>query len=146
MYLPLKDLFYIQFQIHPFLYLLLYSVSTGDYKTKCRNRCEVNIVKSFQFFKNLLYSTALCFTCAWYSSIVTGGLLHLLVVQVLNISFNVTEREAQLALRNKTGQSRLCGLAIDTGEFSRGFYQNWIEFLTMADASVSPCSSVTDLV
>ncbi|XP_044225558.1 palmitoyltransferase ZDHHC23-A isoform X2 [Thunnus albacares] len=91
-------------------------------------------------------STALCFTCAWYSSIVTGGLLHLLVVQVLNISFNVTEREAQLALRNKTGQSRLCGLAIDTGEFSRGFYQNWIEFLTMADASVSPCSSVTDLV
>ncbi|KAG7217328.1 hypothetical protein INR49_027872 [Caranx melampygus] len=36
------------------------------------------------------------------------------VVQVLNISFNVTEREAQLALRNKTGQSRLWGLVIDT--------------------------------
>ncbi|XP_053187606.1 palmitoyltransferase ZDHHC23-A-like [Scomber japonicus] len=81
-------------------------------------------------------STALCFTCAWYSSIVTGGLLYLLVVQVLNISFNVTEREVQLALRNKTGQSRLCGLAIHTGEYSRGFYQNWVEFLTMADASM----------
>ncbi|XP_071754227.2 palmitoyltransferase ZDHHC23-A isoform X1 [Centroberyx gerrardi] len=83
------------------------------------------------------YSTALCFTCAWYSSIVTGGLLHLLVLQVLNISYNVTEREAQLALRNKTGQSRLYGLVIDTGEYSRGFYQNWVEFLTMADASVT---------
>ncbi|XP_078122359.1 palmitoyltransferase ZDHHC23-A-like [Sander vitreus] len=91
-------------------------------------------------------SMALCFTCAWYSSIVTGGLLHLLVVQVLNISFNVTEREAQLALRNKTGQRRLWGLVIVTGEYSRGFCHNWVEFLTMADASVSPRSSLTDLV
>lgn len=92
-------------------------------------------------------STALCFTCAWYSSIVTVGLLYLLVVQVLNISFNMTERESLLALRNKAGQSRLWGLVIDTGEYSRGFYQNWVEFLTMADASVSPpCSSLTDLV
>ncbi|XP_040007118.1 palmitoyltransferase ZDHHC23-A-like [Xiphias gladius] len=91
-------------------------------------------------------STALCFTCAWYSSIVAVGLLYLLVVQVLNVSFNVTEREAQLALRNKTGQSRLWGLVIDTGEYSRGFYQNWVEFLTMTDALVSPPSSLTDLV
>uniref|UniRef100_A0A3Q3JP07 Palmitoyltransferase n=1 Tax=Monopterus albus TaxID=43700 RepID=A0A3Q3JP07_MONAL len=91
-------------------------------------------------------STALSFTCAWYSSIVTGGLLYLLVVQVLNISFNVTEREAQLALRNKTGQSRLWGLVTDTGEYSRGFYQNWVEFFTMADALASPRSSLTDLV
>ncbi|XP_037605721.1 palmitoyltransferase ZDHHC23-A-like isoform X4 [Sebastes umbrosus] len=91
-------------------------------------------------------SMALCFTCAWYSSIVTSGLLYLLVVQVLNISFNVTEREAQLALRNKTGQRRLWGLVVDTGEYSRGFCQNWVEFLTMADASVSPRSSLTDLV
>ncbi|XP_061607637.1 palmitoyltransferase ZDHHC23-A-like [Phyllopteryx taeniolatus] len=80
-----------------------------------------------------LSSSALCFTCAWYSVIVTGGLLYLLVAQVVNISFNVTEREAQLALRNKTGQSRLWGLA--TGTYSRGFYQNWVDFLTMADAS-----------
>ncbi|XP_042355046.1 palmitoyltransferase ZDHHC23-A-like isoform X2 [Plectropomus leopardus] len=91
-------------------------------------------------------SLALCFTCAWYSSIVTGGLFYLLVVQVLNISFNVTEREAQLALRNKTGQRRLWGLVVDTGEYSRGFCQNWVEFLTMADASVSSRSSLTDLV
>uniref|UniRef100_A0A3Q0QW95 Palmitoyltransferase n=1 Tax=Amphilophus citrinellus TaxID=61819 RepID=A0A3Q0QW95_AMPCI len=91
-------------------------------------------------------STALCFTCAWYSSIVAGGLLYLLVAQVLNISFNVTEREAQLALRNKTGQSRLWGLVVDTGEYSRGFYQNWVEFLTMTDASASLRSSLTDLV
>ncbi|XP_068187808.1 palmitoyltransferase ZDHHC23-A-like [Antennarius striatus] len=91
-------------------------------------------------------STALCFTCAWYSSIVTGGLLYLLGVQVLNISFNVTERESLLALRNKTGQSRLWGLVIDTGEYSRGFFQNWIEFLTMPDAPVTHPSTLTDLV
>ncbi|KAM9348260.1 palmitoyltransferase ZDHHC23-A-like isoform 2-T2 [Symphorus nematophorus] len=90
--------------------------------------------------------TALCFTCAWYSSIVTAGLFYLLVTQVLNISFNVTERESRLALRNKTGQSRLWGLVFDTGEYSRGFCQNWVEFLTMADASVSPRSSLPDLV
>ncbi|KAF7670383.1 hypothetical protein LDENG_00299650 [Lucifuga dentata] len=92
------------------------------------------------------YSTSLCFTCAWYSSIVTGGLLYLLVLQVLNISFNVTEREAQLALRNKTGQRRLCGLVMDTGEYSRGFYHNWLQFLTMTDASVIPRSTHTDVV
>ncbi|XP_034034395.1 palmitoyltransferase ZDHHC23-like isoform X2 [Thalassophryne amazonica] len=91
-------------------------------------------------------STSICFSCAWYSSIVTGGLLYLLVAQILNISFNVTEREAQLALRNKTGQSRLWGLVIDTGHYSRGFYQNWVDFLTMADAALSPQSDSTDLV
>ncbi|XP_056267768.1 palmitoyltransferase ZDHHC23-A-like isoform X2 [Pseudoliparis swirei] len=91
-------------------------------------------------------SMALCFTCAWYSSMVTGGLLYLLVVQVVNISFNVTEREAQLALRNHTGRRRLWGLVVDTGEYSRGFYQNWVDFLTMAEASVPPRCSLTDLV
>ncbi|XP_019128583.1 palmitoyltransferase ZDHHC23 isoform X1 [Larimichthys crocea] len=91
-------------------------------------------------------STALCFTCAWYSSIVTAGLFYLLVVQILNISFNVTERESQLALRNKMGRSRLFGLVIDTGQYSHGFCQNWIEFLTMADTSVSLRYSLTDLV
>ncbi|CAG04231.1 unnamed protein product, partial [Tetraodon nigroviridis] len=63
------------------------------------------------------YSTALCFTCAWYSSIVTGGLLHLLVVQVINISHNVTEREARLALREKTARSTYWGLVVDTGVY-----------------------------
>ncbi|KAG8008176.1 Palmitoyltransferase ZDHHC23, partial [Nibea albiflora] len=91
-------------------------------------------------------STALCFTCAWYSCIVTAGLFYLLVVQILNISFNVTERESQLALRNKTGRSRLFGLVIDTGQYSHGFCQNWIEFLTMGDTSFSPRCSLTDLV
>ncbi|KAL0993989.1 hypothetical protein UPYG_G00116450 [Umbra pygmaea] len=92
------------------------------------------------------YSTALCFTCAWYSSIVTGGLLHLLVLQIVNISYNVTEREAQLARRKKHGRSRLWGLAVDTGVYSRGFWQNWAEFLTMGEATDKPSSSLTDLV
>lgn len=91
-------------------------------------------------------STALCFTCAWFSSIVTAGLLYLLMVQLLNISFNVTEREALLALRNKTGRSRLWGLVVDSGEYSRGFYKNWVEFLTMADALAPPQPGLTDLV
>ncbi|GAA6213928.1 palmitoyltransferase ZDHHC23-like isoform X1 [Lates japonicus] len=117
--------------------LVLYSICPRQYVVTALLYCPGVYSQS---------STALCFTCAWYSSIVTGGLLYLLVVQVLNISFNVTEREAQLALRNKTGQSRLWGLVIDTGDYSRGFYQNWVEFLTMADASVSPRSGLTDLV
>ncbi|XP_010898155.1 palmitoyltransferase ZDHHC23 [Esox lucius] len=92
------------------------------------------------------YSSALCFTCAWYSCIVTGGLLHLLVLQIVNISYNVTEREAQLALRNKNVQSRLWGLVVDTGVYSRGFWQNWAEFLTMGEAADRPSSALTDLV
>ncbi|XP_041923089.1 palmitoyltransferase ZDHHC23-B [Alosa sapidissima] len=79
------------------------------------------------------YSSALCFTCAWYSSIVTGGMLHLLVLQLINVSYNVTEREARLALRDKTGRTLLWGLIIDTGVYSQGFRHNWAEFLTMAD-------------
>ncbi|XP_030648965.1 palmitoyltransferase ZDHHC23-A [Chanos chanos] len=77
------------------------------------------------------YSTALCFTCVWYSSIVAGGLLHLLLLQLMNISYNVTEREIQIALRNGTARRWFCGLVIDTGVYSRGFYQNWAQFLTM---------------
>ncbi|XP_066502115.1 palmitoyltransferase ZDHHC23-B [Hoplias malabaricus] len=80
------------------------------------------------------YSSALCFTCAWYSSIVTLGLLHLLLLQLINISYNVTEREARLALRDKTGRSLYWGLIIDTGVYSRGFYNNWTEFLTMGQS------------
>lgn len=91
-------------------------------------------------------SAALCFTCAWFSSIVTAGLLYLLAVQLLNISFNVTERESLLALRNKTGRARLWGLVVDPGEHSRGFIKNWVEFLTMADASAPPQPGLTDLV
>ncbi|XP_041823772.1 palmitoyltransferase ZDHHC23-B [Melanotaenia boesemani] len=90
------------------------------------------------------YSTALCFTCAWYSSIVTGGLLHLLVVQIINISYNVTEREARTALREKTARSAYWGLVVDTGIYSQGFRGNWSEFMTMRNKLSPP--SPTDLV
>ncbi|TKS87728.1 Palmitoyltransferase ZDHHC23 [Collichthys lucidus] len=92
------------------------------------------------------YSTALCFTCAWYSSIVTGGLLHLLVVQVINVSYNVTEREARVALRDKTARSAYCGLVVDTGVYSRGFRGNWAEFMTMGEKMNVPSPAPTDLV
>ncbi|XP_029385355.1 palmitoyltransferase ZDHHC23-B isoform X2 [Echeneis naucrates] len=90
--------------------------------------------------------TALCFTCAWYSSIVTGGLLHLLVVQVINISYNVTEREARIALRDRTARSAYWGLVVDTGVYSRGFRGNWAEFMTMGDNPSIPCPAPADLV
>nr|XP_046227091.1 palmitoyltransferase ZDHHC23-B [Scatophagus argus] len=92
------------------------------------------------------YSTALCFTCAWYSSIVTGGLLHLLVVQVINVSYNVTEREARVALRDKTARSAYWGLVVDTGVYSRGFRGNWAEFMTMGQKLNPPSPTPTDLV
>ncbi|XP_047424690.1 palmitoyltransferase ZDHHC23-B isoform X1 [Mugil cephalus] len=90
------------------------------------------------------YSTALCFTCAWYSSIVTCGLLHLLLVQAVNVSYNVTEREARVALREKTARSAYWGLVVDTGVYSRGFRGNWSEFMTMGDKLNPP--SPADLV
>ncbi|KAM4543477.1 palmitoyltransferase ZDHHC23-B [Fundulus diaphanus] len=90
------------------------------------------------------YSSALCFTCAWYSSIVTGGLLHLLLVQVINISYNVTEREARAALRERTARSACWGLVVDTGVYSRGPWSNWSEFMSMRDKLKPP--SPTDLV
>ncbi|XP_072306944.1 palmitoyltransferase ZDHHC23-B [Eucyclogobius newberryi] len=79
------------------------------------------------------FSSALCFTCAWYSSIVTGGLLHLLLVQLINISYNVTAREARMAVRDKTAPSTFWGLIVDTKVYSRGFWLNWSYFLSMGD-------------
>ncbi|XP_034428345.1 palmitoyltransferase ZDHHC23 [Hippoglossus hippoglossus] len=85
------------------------------------------------------YSAALGFTCAWYSSIVTAGLLHLLVMQVINVSHNVTEREARGALRDRTARSACWGLVVDTGVYSLGFRGNWAEFMAMGD-KLSPTS------
>ncbi|XP_051969804.1 palmitoyltransferase ZDHHC23-A-like isoform X1 [Xyrauchen texanus] len=85
------------------------------------------------------YSTALCFTCVWYSSIITGGLLYLFILQIINVCYNITEREAQIALRNKSGRRRYFGLVVDTGIYSQGLRQNWIQFLTMStDENISP--------
>uniref|UniRef100_A0A8C9Z5I3 Palmitoyltransferase n=4 Tax=Sander lucioperca TaxID=283035 RepID=A0A8C9Z5I3_SANLU len=92
------------------------------------------------------YSSALCFTCAWYSGIVTCGLLHLLVVQVINVSYNVTEREARIALRDKTARRAYWGLVVDTGVYSRGFRGNWEEFMTMGEKLNPPSPVPTELV
>ncbi|XP_051949249.1 palmitoyltransferase ZDHHC23-A isoform X3 [Xyrauchen texanus] len=92
------------------------------------------------------YSKALCFTCVWYSSIITGGLLYLFILQIINVSNNVTEREAQIALRNKSGRRRYFGLVVETGIYTQGFRQNWIQFLTMnTDENGSPLT-FTDMV
>ncbi|XP_054621939.1 palmitoyltransferase ZDHHC23-B [Dunckerocampus dactyliophorus] len=92
------------------------------------------------------YSAALCFTCAWYCSMVTGGLLHLLLVQIINISYNVTEREARAAFRDRSGRRAFWGLAVDTGVYSRGFRGNWAEFITAASEGTSHFSTQPDVV
>lgn len=92
------------------------------------------------------HSSALCFTCAWYCSIVTGGILHLLVVQLINVSYNVTEREARIALRENNGSSILWGLIVDTGTYTRGFHGNWMEFFTMGNRAFPSSRPITDFV
>lgn len=78
----------------------------------------------------LFPSTSFAFTCVWYCAIVTGGVAYLLLVQLLNISYNVTEREARMALREKTARLYLGGLAVDPGTYNQGLYQNWLYFLS----------------
>ncbi|KAG9469891.1 hypothetical protein GDO78_019427 [Eleutherodactylus coqui] len=75
--------------------------------------------------------TSFVFTCVWYCAIVTAGLGYLLLIQLLNISYNVTEREARIALREKTGRCILGGLVVDAGTFNQGFFQNWLHFLSV---------------
>ncbi|MBV95862.1 Palmitoyltransferase ZDHHC23, partial [Eschrichtius robustus] len=77
------------------------------------------------------YSSALCFTCVWYSVIIVGGMAYIFLIQLINISYNVTEREVQQALRQKTGRRLLCGLIVDTGQYNRGFLRNWHQFSTL---------------
>uniref|UniRef100_A0A8C9L4Y3 Palmitoyltransferase n=2 Tax=Pavo cristatus TaxID=9049 RepID=A0A8C9L4Y3_PAVCR len=77
------------------------------------------------------YSSALSFTCVWYCAIVTAGMGYILLIQLLNISYNVTEREARLALRDNAGHRLLGGLVIDTGQYNRGFLCNWGHFLSL---------------
>ncbi|NWI89633.1 ZDH23 Palmitoyltransferase, partial [Pitta sordida] len=90
------------------------------------------------------YSSALSFTCVWYCAIVTAGMGYILLIQLLNISYNVTEREARLALRDNTGRRLLGGLVIDTGQYNRGFLCNWGHFLSMG--SSPPLHSAEDIV
>ncbi|XP_016127231.1 palmitoyltransferase ZDHHC23-like isoform X2 [Sinocyclocheilus grahami] len=123
-----------------FLLTLVFFLLTSLYGISLvlRSVCSDQNVMTALFYCPDVYnqfSSALCFTCAWYSCVVTGGLLHLLLLQLINVSFNVTEREARLALREKTGRSLIWGLIIDTGVYSRGFHSNWIGFLTMSKAS-----------
>lgn len=76
-------------------------------------------------------SSALSFTCVWYSVIVTAGMAYIFLIQLINISYNVTEREVQQALRQKTGRRLLCGLVVDPGQYNRGFLRNWHLFSTL---------------
>ncbi|XP_053161867.1 palmitoyltransferase ZDHHC23 isoform X3 [Hemicordylus capensis] len=75
--------------------------------------------------------SALSFTCVWYCAIVTSGMGYILFIQLLNISYNVTEREARIALRENTGRRLLWGMVVDTGQYSHGFLRNWVHFLTL---------------
>ncbi|XP_030060888.1 palmitoyltransferase ZDHHC23 [Microcaecilia unicolor] len=80
------------------------------------------------------YSSALAFTCVWYCTIITAGMSHILLIQLLNISFNVTEREARLALKENIGRRFCCSLVIDPEQYNLGFFQNWYHFLTLGSS------------
>ncbi|XP_059247928.1 palmitoyltransferase ZDHHC23 isoform X3 [Mustela nigripes] len=80
--------------------------------------------------------SALSFTCVWYSVIITAGMAYIFLIQLINISYNVTEREVQQALRQKTGRRLLYGLIVDTGQYNRGFLRNWHQFSTLGS---HPC-------
>ncbi|XP_051047474.1 palmitoyltransferase ZDHHC23 isoform X2 [Phodopus roborovskii] len=82
------------------------------------------------------YSSALSFTCVWYSVIITAGMAYIFLIQLINISYNVTEREVQQALRQKTGRRLLCGLIVDTGQYNRGFLRNWHQFSSLGAHTV----------
>ncbi|KAJ7402876.1 GRAM domain-containing protein 1C [Pitangus sulphuratus] len=73
-----------------------------------------------------------------------AGMGYILLIQLLNISYNVTEREARLALRDNTGRRLLGGLVIDTGQYNRGFLCNWGHFLSLG--SSPPQRSAEDIV
>ncbi|XP_072901843.1 palmitoyltransferase ZDHHC23-B isoform X2 [Hemitrygon akajei] len=84
------------------------------------------------------HSIALSFTCIWYCTIVTAGMGYLFLIQLINISYNITEREARFALRDKTGDKYLCGLIIKTDEYNRGLINNWKEFLQLQSNHLKP--------
>ncbi|XP_078416047.1 palmitoyltransferase ZDHHC23-B isoform X1 [Cetorhinus maximus] len=90
------------------------------------------------------HSTALSFTCAWYCTIVTAGMSYLFLIQLINISCNITERETRFALRDKTGDKYLCGLIIKTDEYNRGLVNNWKEFLKVQPIRVK--TAIEDFV
>lgn len=90
------------------------------------------------------YSSALSFTCVWYCTIVTSGMGYILLTQLLNISYNVTEREARIALRENTGRRLLWGMIVDTGQYNNGFLRNWFQFLSLRSPLLQ--HSIEDIV
>ncbi|XP_048350460.1 palmitoyltransferase ZDHHC23 [Sphaerodactylus townsendi] len=121
-----------------FLFLLtsVYGISlTLD--TICRGKATI---KALFYCPGVYadYSSALSFTCVWYCAIVTSGMGYILLIQLLNISYNVTEREARIALRENSGRRLFCGMAVDPGLYNRGFLHNWIQFLTLGSPALEP--------
>ncbi|OCT93624.1 palmitoyltransferase ZDHHC23 [Xenopus laevis] len=119
-----------------FILLLLFFLFTSIYgitmtlNTLCRGR---NALAALFYCPGVYqeYSTAFNYTCVWYCAIVTAGMGYILLIQLINISYNVTEREVRIALRNKTARRRFCGLVVDTGLYNKGFFHNWQHFLQM---------------
>ncbi|XP_017530445.1 palmitoyltransferase ZDHHC23 [Manis javanica] len=112
-----------------FLFTSVYGI-TLTLDTICRDRSVFTAL----FYCPGVYandSSALSFTCVWYSVIITAGMAYIFLIQLINISYNITEREVQQALRQKTGRRLLCGLIVDTGQYNRGFLRNWHQFSTL---------------
>ncbi|XP_078605954.1 palmitoyltransferase ZDHHC23-like isoform X2 [Branchiostoma floridae x Branchiostoma japonicum] len=73
-------------------------------------------------------SSALVFTCCYYTLMVLTAMSGILVSQLINISWNMTGREERVAIRNKTYKVRCCGFCVYTDKYDKGCVQNWWEF------------------
>lgn len=121
--------------------LKLSTFTIGRTASICLTVCAgMPILKHF----SLLFSSALSFTCVWYCTIVTSGMGYILLTQLLNISYNVTEREARIALRENTGRRLLWGMIVDTGQYNNGFLRNWFQFLSLRSPLLQ--HSIEDIV
>uniref|UniRef100_A0A8C5WFA4 Palmitoyltransferase n=1 Tax=Leptobrachium leishanense TaxID=445787 RepID=A0A8C5WFA4_9ANUR len=123
-----------------FLFTSVYGI-TVTLSVICRGR---SVLTALLYCPGVYKEYSFSFTCVWYCAIVTAGTAYILLIQLLNISHDITEREARIALREKTGTRLLGGLVVDTGLYNRGFLQNWLRFLSLGAAEV-PCD-VTEVV
>ncbi|XP_066293424.1 palmitoyltransferase ZDHHC23-like isoform X1 [Branchiostoma lanceolatum] len=73
-------------------------------------------------------SSALVFTCCYYTLMVLTAMSGILVSQLINISWNMTGREERVAIRHKTYKVRCCGFCVYTDKYDKGCVQNWWEF------------------
>ncbi|XP_078685943.1 palmitoyltransferase ZDHHC23-like isoform X1 [Branchiostoma floridae x Branchiostoma belcheri] len=115
-----------------FLTLVLFMVSAGyGVWLSLNSTCPGWYSKRWIPYCPQAYSTsssALVFTCCYYTMTVLTAMSGILISQLINISWNMTGREERVAIRNKTYKVRCCGFCVYTDKYDKGCVQNWWEF------------------